>query len=466
MMSRSHFPSSPFKSTSHFLCLACLGIALLTATAWAQQASARGRGFRQPRQLYVAPTGDDANPGSAERPFRTIQKGADAAAAGDTVTITGGVYRERIVLHRSGNYFDRSIHLRAAPDQKVIIDANGVPAAGGGREAGARAIFDTNGQDHLRITGLCVQNARGLGFYVVGSWDVQLEECRSCNTTGSGIMVDKSGKVTVTRCEIERACQGGSEESLSVKRSQEVTVSRCHIHHTGHEGVDVKEGSKNVRILNNDLHHVERQALYAEAWDSSTCDIRFEGNRVHDCMFGMAAGSESGGLLRDVWFVNNLVYTCKGPGMIVADWGGTRFTHPVQDVYFINNTIYGNGGGGRNGTWGGGMVFENTQAQNVVVVNNILSHNGLGQLVTVSGKRPAGLVVRNNLIDGPSEQIGEDNVIGDAKFVDAAHGDFHLQPGSPARDAGADQNPLATDADGNPRRQGDKIDLGAYEAKP
>lgn len=453
-------------SLNRCLSVVCCGIALLTSTIQAQQAPTGGRGSRPVREYHVAPTGDDANPGTAERPFRTIQKAADTAGAGDTVSIAGGTYRERIVLHRSGNYFDRSIRLRAVPGQKVVIDANGLPPAGGAREAGARAIFDTNGQDHLRITGVCVQNARGLGFYIVGSWDVQLEDCRSFNTTGSGVMVDKSGKVTVTKCEIEKACQGGSEESVSVKRSQEVTVSGCHIHHTGHEGVDVKEGSKNVRVLNNHLHHVERQALYAEAWDSSTFDIRFEGNRVHDCMFGMAAGSEAGGLLRDVRFVNNLVYACKGPGMICADWGGTRFTHPVQDVYFINNTVYGNGGGGRNGNWGGGMVFENAQARNVVVVNNILSHNGLGQLVTVGGKRPTGLVVRNNLIDGPSEQIGEDNVTGEAKFIDAANGDFHLLPGSPAIDAGVDQNPLTTGLDGAPRRQGNKIDLGAYEAKP
>jgi hypothetical protein len=459
-VSKSQATSSLCRSRS-CLSVVCCGIALLTSTLQAQQAPARGRGLRQPRELYVSPTGDDTNPGTAERPWRTIQKAVDTAAAGDTVSIAGETYRERIMLHRSGNYFDRPLYLRATPGPKVVIDANGLPLA-----AGARAIFDTNGQDHLRITGICVQNARGLGFYIVGSWDVQLEDCRSFNTTGSGVMVDKSGKVTITHCEIEKACQGGSEESVSVKRSQEVTVSNCHIHHTGHEGVDVKEGSKNVRIRNNHLHHVERQALYAEAWDSSTFDIRFEGNCIHDCMFGMAAGSESGGLLRDVWFLNNVVYACKGPGMIVADWGGTRFTHPVQDVYFINNTVYGNGGGGGNGNWGGGMVFENTYAKNVVVVNNILSHNGLGQLVTVNNKRPAGLIVRNNLIDGPSEQIGEANVTGEAKFADAAQGDFHLLPGSPAIDAGIDQNPSATDADSNPRRQGNKIDLGAYETKP
>lgn len=101
-----------------------------------------------------------------------------------------------------------------------------------------------------------------------------------------------------------------------------------------------------------------------------------------------------------------------------------------------------------------------------MVVNNILSHNGSGQFRTVPGKQPASCLVRNNLIDGPSEQIREGNVTGAAQFADAAQGDFHLLPDSPAIDAGADQNPLTTDADGRPRRQGDKTDIGAYEAKP
>src|SRR5688572_17865165 len=41
---------------------------------------------------YVAPNGSDANPGSTDRPFATLQRGHDAASAGDTVWIRGGTY--------------------------------------------------------------------------------------------------------------------------------------------------------------------------------------------------------------------------------------------------------------------------------------------------------------------------------------------------------------------------------------
>src|SRR5450432_2628744 len=41
---------------------------------------------------YIAPTGSDSNAGTLGAPFATMQKGADAAGAGDTVYIRGGTY--------------------------------------------------------------------------------------------------------------------------------------------------------------------------------------------------------------------------------------------------------------------------------------------------------------------------------------------------------------------------------------
>lgn len=45
-------------------------------------------------EYFVSPKGDNAADGSRARPWHTIQRAADVAAAGDTVTIRGGVYRE------------------------------------------------------------------------------------------------------------------------------------------------------------------------------------------------------------------------------------------------------------------------------------------------------------------------------------------------------------------------------------
>ena len=52
-------------------------------------------------------------------------------------------------------------------------------------------------------------------------------------------------------------------------------------------------------------------------------------------------------------------------------------------------------------------------------------------------------------------------------FADAGSGDFTLEAGSPAIDGGVDNGMLpATDLAGNPRVQGDGVDVGAYESSP
>ena len=46
---------------------------------------------------YVATNGDDNNTGSISSPFRTIQKAANVAQAGDTVLVRAGIYRETVI---------------------------------------------------------------------------------------------------------------------------------------------------------------------------------------------------------------------------------------------------------------------------------------------------------------------------------------------------------------------------------
>src|SRR5689334_8107505 len=60
----------------------------------------------EPRELlsayYVATGGSNTNPGSLGLPFRTIQKAASVARAGDVVYVRAGTYRETITPARSG----------------------------------------------------------------------------------------------------------------------------------------------------------------------------------------------------------------------------------------------------------------------------------------------------------------------------------------------------------------------------
>ncbi len=51
---------------------------------------------------YVSTSGSDTNPGTLSQPFKTVQKAAGTAVAGDTVYVRAGTYAERVTFSKSG----------------------------------------------------------------------------------------------------------------------------------------------------------------------------------------------------------------------------------------------------------------------------------------------------------------------------------------------------------------------------
>lgn len=69
---------------------------------------------------YVASNGNDSNPGSLAQPFATIGKAADVMVAGDSCYIRGGLYREEVVVNKSGTSSAR-ITFSAYGDESVTV---------------------------------------------------------------------------------------------------------------------------------------------------------------------------------------------------------------------------------------------------------------------------------------------------------------------------------------------------------
>ena len=86
-------------------------------------------------ELHVAPTGNNSNSGSKESPLRTIQRAAELALPGDTITVHEGVYRERIDPPRGGLSDANRIVYQAAPGENVEIKGS-EPVRGWVRENG------------------------------------------------------------------------------------------------------------------------------------------------------------------------------------------------------------------------------------------------------------------------------------------------------------------------------------------
>lgn len=80
-------------------------------------------------EYFVATNGNDSNSGTLAAPFRTIQKCANVAQAGDTCMIRAGMYREVVTPARSGSA-GAPITFRAYPGEVVTISGAEVLTGG------------------------------------------------------------------------------------------------------------------------------------------------------------------------------------------------------------------------------------------------------------------------------------------------------------------------------------------------
>jgi len=76
-------------------------------------------------EIHVALSGDNANPGTDQKPLRTIQAAVDRMEAGDVCLIQAGNYREAVKIEKSGSP-GRTLWLQAAPGAQVILDGTDV----------------------------------------------------------------------------------------------------------------------------------------------------------------------------------------------------------------------------------------------------------------------------------------------------------------------------------------------------
>ncbi len=77
------------------------------------------------RTYYVAPSGNDTSgDGSQGNPWKTIQKGVNSLAAGDTLYLRGGTYHETVAVAKSGNASVGYVTISGYPGETVIVDGS------------------------------------------------------------------------------------------------------------------------------------------------------------------------------------------------------------------------------------------------------------------------------------------------------------------------------------------------------
>jgi len=136
---------------------------------------------------YAATNGSDENPGSEAKPFRTIQKAASAARAGDTILVRGGVYAEHVVMRFSGQE-GKPIVLKNHPGERAVIQ----PGERGKQPPGHGLLLQAEEGyqkpiGRITIEGLEIRYGHdGVKFY--NAHDIVIRKCNIHENWNQGIL--------------------------------------------------------------------------------------------------------------------------------------------------------------------------------------------------------------------------------------------------------------------------------------
>lgn len=436
------------------------------------------------RSWYVSPAGNDAQPGSIELPLQTIHKACELAVAGDSVLIRDGVYpiTREIRVKNSGSY-NQWITLMAYPGEKAVIDADGwVLHEASGRSASRMTVgaLQVEKVNYIRVQDLIIRNSHAAGIILRGpdAHNVHLTRCTVIGTYNSGIGVWYTDSVKVTHCDVSQTNDmdrrtpdvakphEAPHEAISICGAKQFEIAYNHVHLCYKEGIDCKEVSRHGSIHHNHVHNILRQGLYVDSWFGLLEDVEFHSNVVYECEWGMAISAEGkGSEMRNIRIYNNLLFNNRASGLIFGVWGHDL---PRTNIFVFNNTIYNNGLPGHWASNTGGIDMRSKNLHNLHIYNNIC-YNNWGYEISMPFATEAeiqkhlkdnAISVTHNLVGRTTGRlepkaffepvyayVGQQAIVGNPLFVNAAKGDFRLSEGSPAINAATRQAPVVVSFD-------------------
>jgi polygalacturonase len=314
--------------------------------------------------LYVAPTGSDSNNGSAEAPFRTIQKAANVAKAGDAVLIREGTYKEKVKPANSGNATDGHILFTNYNGEVVTIDGTGISVAKG------TALFDVAYRSYIKVEGLRIINSSWTGFgspYASpgSTRNIIIRNCFISNTQSSGINLSYAKDILIDGNTIQYAntlpaSQGGSDEALTVGATDGFVISNNYLSNMGKEGIDAKGGANNGKIFGNVIEAPPIMGIYIDAFHASQSNIEIYNNTINNAVHnGIVLAIEYNGTLSDINIHHNTINKAKR-GISITTYGSSPYV--MNNIIIDQNTMVG--------TTICGLDLSNDQAKNVTITKN------------------------------------------------------------------------------------------------
>jgi len=416
-----------------------------------------------PPAYYVSTTGNDGNPGTIDKPWRTIQHAAEAVVAGDTAYIRGGTYNEQVRIVTSGNAAEGYITFAAYPGETPVIDGTG--------DIGSNGVVITGG--HFRLLGLEIQNWPENGIWMEGAHHFEIADCKVHDVWyGIGVTYGTHDFV-LNRVEMYNFNLYGFDASPSEGRDcyngtfNDCIAHTCRDPEQNVDGFALGHGTQHDFVFNR----CQAYGVY-DGFDISSRNTTLNRCSAHDCINGGYKIWQ-----KDITLVNCLSYH-NGETNVELDWSGEPKTttlrnctlvdcqtfnvwveNPADRVRMYNCILAGGDNIGLvmdlpSSYQGDYNIFHNDNPDRAIVawqhVPDEFSLNMIaaGDWATATGQDQHSLVCL-----GPVSEL----------FEDLANWDLHLRAGSIAIDEGTADNAPSDDYDGVSRPQGSAFDIGAFE---
>ena len=426
-------------------------LALLVFGAMSMTVHAQGNSY------YVARKGNNNNPGTEARPFKTIARGLQALQPGDTLYNMKGTYKEEMRNNiPSGESWSRPVTVRAYPGHRVIIKP---------KRGAHRPISFTGNMHHIIIEGLILDATNCLYEVIkIGGVDDPNQpsphHIRIINNE-----IRNAGKRVKPRGQYKYFTAG----IFTTGNAPGIEYIGNRIHHNGVTDYDhgIYHRSSHGLIEGNVIYNNKGSGIKVGCGAEAVNNI-VRNNRVFDNNTAKGArGKKKQGRGIGVY---------SGSGTLVYNnvvWGahhsGIDVTYGGNNARVFNNTVSINRGWGI--IVGLGQGDQPTSA-NTIVRNNIV-YQQRADKAAIHDFRGINTIIENNLTFGRNTDVSRssgssatirNNLVGvNPQFLNLGSNNFLLASNSPAIDAGIALSEVPNDYNGVPRPQGRGHDIGAFE---
>ena len=409
----------------------------------------------------------NANPGTMDLPWLTIQHAAETLVAGDSVYVRTGIYNEHVYINNEGNTTDGYIVFSGYPNEAPVVDGTGVTESQNGI---------TVDKSYIKLIGLEIRNWNDNGIWVERAGHIEISNCEIYNVANGIGMVEGVHDFVLNRVEMHHFDLYGFDASPYGTDCYNGTFNDC-IAHTGRDhnqnvdGFAIGHGTQHDFTFNRcEAYDVYDGFDVGENEGSGDVNILLNRCSSHDCWndgykltghgtlincLGYNNSNANVGIYWDVNAGSASLYNCTFYDTEVFN----VWVENSNDALQMYNCILAGGDNiglafdqrNVNTYQGDYNLFQNDNADRTITVGyeDEFSLNQIesGAWTTYSGQDA------NSLVCYSAEDI----------FVDPLNFDLHLLETSNAINHGTNIGAPSDDYDGNPRPRGDGYDIGAYE---